>query len=99
MCSQDIQWLIGCSKCNNLYYLKDSAVTENLAASKSLEIKAKFDTIIHHMGGLFNLVHMDISRPTKTALLGGHRYFVSFVDDFSMHCWVYPMRQTVGYTQ
>ena len=39
-CSQDVKLLIGSLKgirCNNLYYLKDSSVSENLAASGHLE--------------------------------------------------------------
>ena len=53
----------------------------------------KFVTIIHRKEGLLDLVHMDIWGPTKTISLGGDRYIVSFVDDFSRHCWVYHMRQ------
>lgn len=25
--------------------------------------------------------------------LGGARYFVSFIDDYSKRCWVYPMKR------
>jgi len=54
--------------------------------------KVIFGTVIHHMEGLLNLVHMDVWEPTKTASLGGHRYFVSFVDDCSRHYWAYLLR-------
>ena len=29
----------------------------------------------------------------KHVFLGGARYFVSFIDDFSKRCWVYPIRR------
>jgi len=47
-----------------------------------------FDTAIHHMGDILDCVHIDVWGPTKTASLGGHRYFVSFIDDYSRHCLV-----------
>ena len=53
----------------------------------------KFGTAIHCMRGLLYCVHIDVLGPTKTASLGGHRYFVFFVDDYSRHCSVYHMRQ------
>ena len=43
----------------------------------------KFGTGVHQSKGLLDVVYMDIWGPTKTALLGGRWYFVSFVDDFS----------------
>jgi len=55
--------------------------------------KVKFNTTNHHSEGLFDCVHVSIWGPTKTASLGGHMYFVSFIDNLSMHCWIYPMRQ------
>ena len=29
----------------------------------------------------------------RRASLGGHWYFVSFIDNLSRHCWIYPIRQ------
>ena len=52
--------------------------------------KVKFDTDTHHLHGLLELVHVDVWDPTKTVSLGGHRYFISVVDDYSRRCWVYP---------
>jgi len=45
--------------------------------------KVKFGTAVHQSKGLLDVVHMDVRGPTKTASLGDHRYFVSFVDEFS----------------
>ena len=57
------------------------------------KMNVKFDTATHRSEGVLDCVHVDVWGPIKTALLGGHQYFVSFVDDLSRHCWVYPMRQ------
>ena len=32
---------------------------------------------------LLELVHSDVSRPLETPVLGGPRYFATFIDDFS----------------
>ena len=55
--------------------------------------KMKFSTSTHRSEGLLDCVHVSIWGPAKIASLGGHRYFVSFVDSLSRHCWIYPMRQ------
>jgi len=47
--------------------------------------KVKFYTTTHHSEGLLDCVHVSIWRPAKTASLGGHRYFISFIDVFR-HC-------------
>ena len=55
--------------------------------------KVKFSTTTHHSEGLLDCVHVSIWEPAKIASLGGRRYFVSFIENLSMHCWIYPMRQ------
>jgi len=52
--------------------------------------KVKFDTDTHDLHGLLELVQVDVWGPTKTVSLGGHRHFVSIVDDYS---------KRVGYSQ
>ena len=53
----------------------------------------RFNTNTHCNEGLLDCVHVCIWEPAKTASLGGHRYFVSFIDSVSRQCWIYPMRQ------
>ena len=55
--------------------------------------KVKFGTTTHHSEGLLDCFHVSIWGPAKTVSLGGHRYFVSFIDYVSRHRWIYPMRQ------
>ena len=54
--------------------------------------KMKFDTTTHRSKSLLHCVHVSIWGPAKTVSLGGHRYFVSFIDNLSRHCWIYFMR-------
>jgi hypothetical protein len=39
------------------------------------------------------LLHMDLMGPTRTASLGGRRYIMVIVDDFSRYTWAIPLRE------
>jgi transposase InsO family protein len=41
---------------------------------------------------ILELVHSDVCGPTKTASIGGARYFLTFIDDFSSKIWVYVLK-------
>jgi len=62
---------------------------EHIALDKK---KVKFSTSTHRSEGLLDCVHESVWGPAKIASLGGHRYFVSFIDSLSRHCWIYPLR-------
>ncbi|MCO5600205.1 hypothetical protein L7F22_054314 [Adiantum nelumboides] len=38
------------------------------------------------------LVHSDVCCPMRTPSVGNSLYFVTFIDDFSRFCWVYPLK-------
>ena len=38
------------------------------------------------------LVHSDVCGPIKTTSIGGSRYFLTFIDDFSCKIWVYMLK-------
>ena len=40
----------------------------------------------------FDLIHSDIWGPSPNPTMGGSRYFVIFVDDFSRYTWIYLMK-------
>ena len=54
--------------------------------------RVKFGTGIHNTKGILDYVHSDVWGPSKTPSLGGRRYFVTFIDDFSRRVWVFPMK-------
>ena len=43
--------------------------------------------------GILDVVHSDVWGPAQVTTLGGCRYYVTFIDDFSRHTWIYSMRQ------
>ena len=43
----------------------------------------KFGTNIHQTRGILDYVHTDVWGPTKNVSLGGNRWFVTFIDDYS----------------
>ncbi|KAL5700655.1 hypothetical protein ACHQM5_026075 [Ranunculus cassubicifolius] len=47
----------------------------------------------HRATWILDYVHSDIWGPSRVASLGGKRWFVTFIDDFSRRVWVYTMRQ------
>ena len=42
---------------------------------------------------ILDVVHSDVWGPAQTATFGGCRYYVTFIDDFSRHTWIFPMPQ------
>jgi len=66
----------------------EGAATCNLEVEHSVldKKKVKFSTSTHRSEGLLDCVRVSVWGPAKTASLGDHRYFVSFVDSLSRHC-------------
>ena len=73
----------------------EGAATCNLVGENGVldKKKVKFSTSTHRSEGFLDSVHVSVWGPAKTASLGGHMYFISFIDSLSRHCWIYPMRQ------
>ncbi|KAK9066710.1 hypothetical protein SSX86_014033 [Deinandra increscens subsp. villosa] len=46
----------------------------------------------HTTKGILEYVHADLWGPARTQTLGGGRYFLSIVDDYSRRVWVYVLR-------
>ena len=36
-----------------------------------------------------DLIHSDVWGPTQNVILGGSRYFFSFIDNYTRHAWIY----------
>ena len=41
---------------------------------------------------IFDLIHSDVWRPSFVSSIGGSRYFVVFVDDYSRYSWIFNMK-------
>ena len=46
------------------------------------------------IGSAFELVHCDVLGPCLVASKSGHKYFVTFVDDFSRLTWIFFYEQS-----
>ncbi|PKU70250.1 Retrovirus-related Pol polyprotein from transposon TNT 1-94 [Dendrobium catenatum] len=61
--------------------------TCNLAKSHRLPSSNSFSSTYES----FEIVHSDVWGPSPTISLNGFRYFVTFIDEHTKYCWVYPL--------
>lgn len=54
--------------------------------------KVKFSHGSHTTKAIVDYVHSDIWGPTRVPSLGGARYFITFIDDWSRKVWVYLLK-------
>ncbi|KAK9054827.1 hypothetical protein SSX86_025906 [Deinandra increscens subsp. villosa] len=54
--------------------------------------KVRFSTGSHISKAVLDYIHMDLWGPSRTESLGGARYFLSIIDDFSRRVWVYILK-------
>ena len=58
----------------------------------SKQHRLKFKSSIARSKAILELVHSDVWQATEISL-GGAKYFVSFIDDYSRRCWVFPIKK------
>ncbi|KAE8711089.1 Retrovirus-related Pol polyprotein from transposon TNT 1-94 [Hibiscus syriacus] len=58
----------------------------------SKQHRLKFNTSNSRGKNVLELVHSDVWQAPVTSL-GGAKYFVSFIDDYSRRCWVHPIKK------
>ena len=63
---------------------------ENCVLGKSHRVS--FGVGRHTTQGVIDYVHSDLWGPSQVESLGGKRYFLSIVDDYSRRVWVYILR-------
>ena len=54
--------------------------------------RLKFTRAVHSTIGILNYVHSDLWGPSRHPTLGGGRYFLSIIDDFSRKVWIYILK-------
>ena len=55
--------------------------------------RVKFNTGKHNSKGILEYVHSDVWGPAPVNSLGGARYFLTLIDDYSRKVWVYFLKQ------
>ncbi|KAH9718762.1 hypothetical protein KPL71_022343 [Citrus sinensis] len=54
--------------------------------------RTSFKTAVHNTKGTLDYIHSDLWGPSQTVSLGGVKYFLSFIDDYSRMVWVYVLK-------
>lgn len=104
VCGQDV-WHRRAGHCNDeiLFKMKDGAVTGvNFLKNKSKEFceicvegkqaKLPFKTSSSSSAEILEIIHSDLCGPVEKTSLGGSKYFVTFLDDFSGRLFVYFLK-------
>ena len=52
------------------------------------QIVLPFNNSVYHALSPFDLIPSDVWGPSPISTPGGSRYFVIFVDDFSLYTWI-----------
>ncbi|KAH9670747.1 hypothetical protein KPL70_017094 [Citrus sinensis] len=94
------------NKQNGLYVLQGTAVTgdgvlgdDKLGSLEFCEVcvlgkssRTSFKTAVHNTKGTLDYIHSYLWGPSQTISLGGAKYFLSFIDDYSRMVWVYVLK-------
>lgn len=67
----------------------DKNVEKCLPCLKGKQTRQSFGESETRASSLLELVHSDLCGPMETASIGGSKYFISFIDDFSRKTFVY----------
>ncbi|KAE8681548.1 hypothetical protein F3Y22_tig00111318pilonHSYRG00080 [Hibiscus syriacus] len=70
----------------------DSAMLWHQKLGHIKQHRLKFNTSNSRGKSVLELVHSDVWQ-APVASLGGVKYFILFIDDYSMRCWVYPIKK------
>ncbi|PKU72470.1 Retrovirus-related Pol polyprotein from transposon TNT 1-94 [Dendrobium catenatum] len=54
--------------------------------------RVRFTPATHSSKGILDYVHSDLWGPSRTPMMGGNRYFISIINDYSWHVWVYYLK-------
>ncbi|KAJ0860808.1 putative RNA-directed DNA polymerase [Helianthus annuus] len=86
------QGLIELSKQQVLGDLKNCDISFCECCVLGKQKRVKFSKGKHSSKGVLDYVHSDLWGPARTETLGGGRYFLSIIDDYSRRVWVYVLK-------
>ena len=86
------QGLIELSKQQVLGDLKNCDISFCESCVLGKQKRVKFSKGKHSSKGVLDYVHSDLWGPARTETLGGGRYFLSIIDDYSRRVWVYVLK-------
>ena len=75
--------------------LLDSVSTENfdcVSCQLGKQPALPFNSSESISTDIFDLIHFDVWGPSPVSSIGGSRYFVVFVDDYSRYSWIFHMK-------
>ena len=78
------QCLLGDDKVNSLKFCEKCVFRKAIRLKFNLGRKETKQTL--------DYIHLDLWGPSQVPSLGGARYFVSFIDDFSRKVWIYVLK-------
>lgn len=61
--------------------------------AKGKQSRLPFDNSKTHTNNLLEIIHSDIAGPFETRSLGGAKYFLTFIDDFSRKVFIYFLKE------
>ena len=59
--------------------------------------KTPFTSHSERASDLLGLIHSDVCGPISSTALGGYKYFITFVDDYSIYDYLYLMKSKDEY--
>ena len=73
------------------------SVLKSIIRSKNFDVLGKQPTLPFNSSesistDIFDLIHSDVCGPSPVSSIGGSRYFVVFVDDYSRYSWIFHMK-------
>ncbi|XP_059668781.1 uncharacterized protein LOC132313857 [Cornus florida] len=63
------------------------------ACQQGKQTKVAFPSKEINTSSALDLIHMDLCGPTRTTSIGGSKYFMLLIDDFSRMVWVYFLKE------
>ena len=54
--------------------------------------RVKFAKAVHETQNQLDYIHSDLWGPSRVSSIGGARYFLSLIDDYSRKVWIYFLK-------